>query len=151
LGADDYVAKPFSPGEILARIKAVLRRTSGSPQTRDPLHNETARLMRIGDLELDLHRRRASRAGRSLGLTPKEFPLLSLLAHWRGKVLSRPFIAEQIWDTSLEKTTNVVNVHIRRLRSKLDDPFGQKLVTTVRGVGYMLSDNASASAESLGT
>ena len=147
LGADDYITKPFSPGEVLARIKAVLRRSSIRTAAR-PL--EAAEVIRIADLEMDLHRRRATRAGHRLGLTPKEFALLSLLARRLGQVLTRASIAQEVWDTSSEKPTNVVDVHVRRLRSKLDDPFDRKLVVTVRGVGYMLTDGASLPSDFIG-
>jgi len=138
LGSDDYVIKPFAPGELLARIKSVLRRTRAGSDEGD--YSSGQRLLRIGDLELDLIRNRAVRAGRQLKLTPKEFALLSLLARQHGQVLSRPAIAEQIWDTKLEAGTNVVDVHVRRLRSKVDDPFDHKIVHTIRGVGYVLEE-----------
>jgi two-component system copper resistance phosphate regulon response regulator CusR len=96
----------------------------------------------IGDLELDLMRQRAARAGRRLDLTHKEFLLLSLLARREGEVLSRAFIADQVWDINFDSNTNFVDVHIRRLRSKLDDPFEKKLIHTVRGRGYLLEDRA---------
>lgn len=132
LGADDYLLKPFAFSELLARIRSILRRG----QARMP---ET---IRIADLELDLVGHKASRAGRRLDLTPKEFALLSLLARREGEVLSRTLIAEQVWDMNFESDTNVVDVHIRRLRSKLDDPFECKLIRTVRGVGYVLEKPA---------
>jgi two-component system copper resistance phosphate regulon response regulator CusR len=132
LGADDYLLKPFAFSELLARIRSILRRG----QTRLP---ET---IRIGDLELDLVGHKAVRAGRRLELTPKEFALLSLLARRAGEVLSRTLIAEQVWDMNFESDTNVVDVHIRRLRSKIDDPFECKLIHTVRGAGYVLEKPA---------
>ncbi|HXE56288.1 MAG TPA: heavy metal response regulator transcription factor [Tepidisphaeraceae bacterium] len=130
LGADDYLVKPFAFSELQARIRSILRR---NPQ-RQP------ELVRIGDLELDLFKQRAARAGKKLELTPKEFSLLSLLARRSGEVLSRNTIAEQVWDMNLQSDTNVVDVHVRRLRSKLDDPYDQKLIHTVRGVGYVLNE-----------
>jgi two-component system copper resistance phosphate regulon response regulator CusR len=139
LGSDDYVTKPFVPAELLARIKSVLRRTRAGSQDGDWQTSQRS-LIRIGDLELDLIRNRAARAGRQLKLTPKEFALLSLLARQRGQVLSRLVIAEQIWDTKLDAGTNVVDVHVRRLRAKIDDPFDRKMVHTIRGVGYVLED-----------
>jgi len=99
-------------------------------------------LVKVGDLELDLFKQRALRAGKKLDLTPKEFSLLSLLARRSGEVLSRNIIAEQVWDMNFESDTNVVDVHVRRLRSKLDDPYESKLIHTVRGVGYVLNDRA---------
>jgi len=128
LGADDYLVKPFAFSELLARIRTILRRgPARRPET-----------LRVADLEVDLAAHRASRAGRRLDLTPKEFLLLSLLARRAGEVLSRTLIAEQVWDMNFDSGTNVVEVHVRRLRSKVDDPFARKLIRTVRGVGYVL-------------
>jgi len=128
LGADDYLVKPFAFSELLARVRSVLRRSSGRPQES----------IRMADLEVDVARHKAVRAGQRLDLTPKEFSLLSLLARRAGEVLSRTLIAEQVWDMNFDSDTNVVDVHVRRLRSKVDDPFEQKLIHTVRGVGYVL-------------
>ena len=130
LGADDYLVKPFAFSELLARIRSILRR---GPQ-RQP------ELVKVGDLEIDLYKQRASRSGQRLELTPKEFTLLSLLARRAGEVLSRTLIAEQVWDMNFQSDTNVVDVHVRRLRSKLDDPYEHKLIRTVRGVGYVLDE-----------
>ena len=132
LGADDYLVKPFAFSELLARVRSILRRGA----QRQP------ELVKIGDLELDLFKQRAARAGQKLDLTPKEFCLLSLLARRSGEVLTRTLIAEQVWDMNFESDTNVVDVHVRRLRSKLDDPFSRKLIHTVRGVGYVLNEEA---------
>ncbi len=130
LGADDYLVKPFAFSELLARVRAILRRG----RTRQP------EILRIADLEIDLPRHRARRAGVRLDLTPKEFSLLSLLARRQGEVLPRTLIAEQVWDMNFDSDTNVVEVAIRRLRRKVDEPFDKKLIHTVRGVGYVLED-----------
>ncbi|HPM81168.1 MAG TPA: heavy metal response regulator transcription factor [Candidatus Anammoximicrobium sp.] len=132
LGADDYLLKPFAFSELLARVRSVLRRGQA----------RVSETIRIADLELDLVGHKAVRAGRRLDLTPKEFALLSLLARRAGEVLSRTLIAEQVWDMNFESDTNVVDVHIRRLRSKVDDPFECKLIRTVRGAGYVLEEPA---------
>jgi two-component system copper resistance phosphate regulon response regulator CusR len=130
LGADDYLVKPFAFSELLARIQSVLRRTAGKqPES-----------LRIADLEIDLVHNRAARAGQALDLTPKEFALLALLARHRGEPLSRRVIAEQVWDMRSEVDSNVVEVNVRRLRAKADEPFGRPLIHTVRGVGYVLDD-----------
>ncbi|OJW07462.1 MAG: DNA-binding response regulator [Planctomycetales bacterium 71-10] len=132
LGADDYLVKPFAFSELLARMRSILRRGPG----RHP------DLVRVADLEIDLPRQRVQRAGRRLDLTPKESSLLGLLARRRGEVLSRTIIAEQVWDVNFESDTNVVDVHVRRLRAKVDDPFPAKLIHTVRGRGYVLEDRS---------
>jgi two-component system copper resistance phosphate regulon response regulator CusR len=130
LGADDYLVKPFAFAELLARVRSVLRRGPARlPET-----------LCVADVELDLLRHRASRASQRLDLTPKEFALLSLLARRAGEVLPRALIAEQVWDMTFDCDSNVVDVHVRRLRSKVDDPFGRKLIHTVRGVGYVLEE-----------
>jgi two-component system, OmpR family, copper resistance phosphate regulon response regulator CusR len=128
LGADDYMVKPFAFSELLARVRSLLRRTPARPQ--ETLH--------MGDLEIDLLRQRATRAGHRLELTSKEFLLLSLLARRAGEVLSRTLIAEAVWDMNFDSDTNVVDVNVRRLRSKVDDHFSPKLIHTVRGAGYVL-------------
>jgi len=130
LGADDYLVKPFAFAELLARMRTVLRRAG----------SRSYETLRIGDLEIDFPRQRAARTGQRLDLTPKEFGLLSLLARRTGEVLTRKLIAEQIWDMHCESDSNVVDVHIRRLRAKVDDAFKQKLIHTVRGVGYVLEE-----------
>jgi two-component system copper resistance phosphate regulon response regulator CusR len=128
LGADDYLVKPFAFAELLARVRTVLRR--GPVRSPD--------IVRVADLEIDPVRHRAARAGAPLDLTPKEFALLSLLARRAGEVLSRTLITEQVWDANFDAEANVVDVHVRRLRAKVDDPFEAKLIHTVRGVGYVL-------------
>src|SRR3984893_387947 len=130
LGADDYVVKPFAFSELLARIRTVLRRGGSRPL-------ET---YQDADVEVDVVRHRATRSGRDLNLSPKEFALLSLFVRRAGEVLSRTLISEQVWDMNFDSGTNVVDVHVRRLRSKVDDPFEKKLIRTVRGVGYVLEE-----------
>lgn len=130
LGADDYLVKPFAFSELLARIRTVLRRGP---------HREPD-VLRIGDLELDVLRRRASRDGQRLDLTAKEFALLHLLMRRHGEVLSRTLLAEQVWDINFDSDTNVIDVAVRRLRAKIDDPFKTKLIHTVRGAGYVLEE-----------
>ena len=130
LGADDYLVKPFAFAELLARVRTVLRR--GAPREPD--------VLRIGDLEVDVIRRRARRGEDRISLTNQEFALLSLLARRAGEVLSRSFITSQVWDINFDTDTNVVEVAVRRLRAKLDDPYPRKLVHTVRGMGYVLED-----------
>lgn len=131
LGADDYLVKPFAFSELLARIRTVLRRGP----VRDP------DILRVADLELDVLRRRVARASLEIDLTPKEFALLHLLMRRAGEVLSRSVIAEQVWDMNFDSDTNVVDVAIRRLRAKVDDPYPRKLVRTVRGAGYVIADD----------
>ena len=133
-GADDYLVKPFAFSELLARIEAIGRRGRADSAGAMP------GILRIADLELDLVRRRATRAGRRLDLTAKEFALASLLLRRRGEVLSRTVLAEQVWDMHFDSDTNVVEVAIRRLRAKLDEPFDKRLLHTVRGMGYVLED-----------
>ena len=130
LGADDYLVKPFAFSELLARIRTILRRSTKPQQN----------LLRVSDLEVDLVRHRATRSGQRLELRPKEFALLALLTRRTGEVLSRTFIAEQVWDMNFDSDSNVVDVHVRRLRKELDDPFDRKLIHTVWGAGYVLED-----------
>ncbi|MFI8465375.1 MAG: DNA-binding response regulator [Pseudomonas sp. K35] len=128
LGADDYLIKPFSYAELLARVRTLLRR--GPPREVEHFH--------VADLELDVLRRRVSRQGERISLTNKEFALLHLLLSRQCEVLSRAQIASQVWQMNFDSDTNVVDVAIRRLRAKVDDPYPLKLIHTVRGMGYVL-------------
>ena len=131
-GADDYLTKPFAFAELLMRVKALLRR---GPVSR-------ASVLRVGDLEVDRLSQHVKRGGRRIELTPKEYALLEYLAANPGRVFSRTMIIEHVWDQSFEGLTNIVDVYVRHLRSKVDDPFPTKLIRTVRGVGYGLGDSA---------
>ena len=131
-GADDYLVKPFAFSELAARIQALLRRTKG---TSEP---EPVSVLQVEDLELDLIGRKASRRGQKLQLTVQEFGLLSLLMRREGQVLSRTEIAAQVWDMNFDSNTNVIDAAVRRLRSKVDEPFPRPLIHTVRGMGYVL-------------
>ncbi|MCG5259516.1 response regulator [Cupriavidus gilardii] len=135
LGADDYLVKPFAFAELLARVRTLLRR--GATQV-------ALDRIQIADLVLDLARRRATRAGRRIVLTNKEFSLLELLARRRGEVLPRSLIASQVWDMNFDSDSNVIDVAIRRLRAKIDDDFDLKLIQTVRGMGYVLENPEDA-------
>jgi len=131
-GADDYLVKPFSFDELTARIRALLRRRSDLDQP----------VGRVGDLEMDLATRKVTRSGERINLTPKEFSLLEYLVRHHGTVVTRTMIAEHVWDQHFDSFTNVIDVYIRYLRSKIDDAFPTKLIHTVRGVGYVLSEEA---------
>ena len=131
-GADDYLTKPFAFAELVMRVKALLRR---GPITRSSV-------LRVGDLEVDRFTQQVRRAGRRIELTPKEYALLEYLAANPGRVFSRTMIIEHVWDQSFEGLTNIVDVYVRHLRSKVDDPFPVKLIRTVRGVGYGLAESA---------
>ncbi|TQK07658.1 heavy metal response regulator transcription factor [Herbaspirillum sp. SJZ107] len=132
LGADDYLVKPFAFAELLARIRTLLRRAPA----REP------DVIRVSDLEVDLLRHRVSRGGARIDLTPREFALLKLLVRREGEVLSRSLIASQVWDMNFDSDTNVVDVAVKRLRAKVDDPHPRKLIHTVRGMGYLLEERA---------
>lgn len=131
LGADDYLVKPFAFSELLARVRTILRRgRSGTEPTT----------LTLADLELDLLRRRVTRSGKRIELTAKEFALLELLLRRHGEVLPRSLIASQVWDMNFDSDTNVIEVAVRRLRNKVDEPFEPKLIRTVRGMGYVLEE-----------
>lgn len=132
-GADDYLVKPFAFSELVARLQALVRRSNSNIVSLPE-----AMKLKIADLEVDLARRKVLRAGQRLDLTAKEFTLLVLFMRRQGKVLSRTELAEQVWDMNFDSETNVVEVAVRRLRGKLDEPFSSPLLHTVRGMGYVL-------------
>jgi len=129
LGADDYLVKPFSFAELLARVRTILRRGRNGTEVT---------VLQVGDLELDLLRRRISRSGKRIDLTAKEFGLLELLMRRQGEILPRSLIASQVWGMNFDSDSNVVEVAMRRLRAKIDDAYDTKLIQTVRGMGYVL-------------
>lgn len=133
-GADDYLTKPFAFAELKVRVRALLRR---QPSTRN-------NVLRVGDLELDRLGQQVRRAGKRIELTSKEYALLEYLASHAGRVLSRTMIIEHVWDESFEGLTNIVDVYVRHLRSKVDDPFPTKLIRTVRGAGYSIGEEVTA-------
>ncbi|WP_326543709.1 heavy metal response regulator transcription factor [Pseudorhodoferax sp.] len=133
-GADDYLVKPFAFSELVARIQVLLRRSAATPAE--------ATALRLADLEVDLIRRRVTRAGQRVDLTNKEFNLLVLLLRRQGAVLSRTELAAQVWGMNFDSETNVVEVAVRRLRDKVDRPFARQLLHTVRGMGYVLEVRA---------
>lgn len=133
LGADDYLVKPFAFSELLARVRTLMRRGRSALESN---------VLRVADLELDLLRRRVSRAGGKIDLTAKEFALLELFMRRAGEVLPRSLIASQVWDMNFDSDTNVIDVAVRRLRAKVDDGFEPRLIHTVRGMGYVLEATA---------
>jgi len=131
MGADDYLMKPFDFAELLARVRALLRRDKAVP---------VGEVLKVGDLELDPVSRHVTRGGRRLAVTAKEYALLEFLMRRQGEVLPRALIASQVWDMNFDSDTNVVEVAMRRLRAKIDHDFDVKLIRTLRGMGYVLED-----------
>ena len=136
-GADDYLVKPFAFVELLARVRVLLRRGQPTPEK-----------LQVGDLSLDCIRRKVSRDGENIELAPKEFSILEYLMRNRGRPLSRTMIVEHVWDMDYDGLTNIVDVYIRHLRSKIDDKWQQKMIQTVRGIGYMLDTPDRATEKS---
>ena len=134
MGADDYLVKPFSFSELLARVRALMRRGK----------SKEAEVLRVADLEVDLVRRRVTRSGKRIDLTAKEFTLLELFLRRQGEVLPRSLIASHVWNMNFDSDTNVIEVAVRRLRAKIDDPYEPKLIRTVRGMGYVLDSPDSS-------
>jgi two-component system OmpR family response regulator len=133
-GGDDYLVKPFAFSELLARLEALLRRATNAASTETTL--------RVGDLELDLLARTVRRAGRSIELQPREFRILEYLMRHAGQAVTRTMLLEHVWDYHFDPQTNVIDVHISRLRGKIDKGFEKPLLHTVRGAGYMIHDPA---------
>ena len=135
-GADDYLVKPFAFVELLARVRALLRRGQPTPER-----------LQVADLSLDCIRRKVTRGAETIDLAPKEFGILEYMMRNRGRPLSRTMIVEHVWDMDYDGLTNIVDVYIRHLRSKIDDRFPQKLIQTVRGIGYMIEAPGQSPAE----
>jgi DNA-binding response OmpR family regulator len=138
LGADDYLAKPFAFAELLARIRAIARRSLDRPP---------AERMELADLVVDVKAHRVERAGRRIDLTPKEFNLLAYLVQNAGHVVSRTMLVEKVWGWGFDAHNNVIDVHVNRLRKKVDREFGSKLIHTVKGIGYVAEDRGEAGGE----
>ncbi len=138
LGANDYVVKPYAFAELLARVQNVFRHHIAAQVVVSP------QTLRVADLELDMIKRVATRAGQSMPLTAKEYALLELLMRKTGQVLSRTTIASLVWDMNFDSDTNVIDVAVKRLRSKVDKPFDRPLIHTVRGMGYKLEESRDA-------
>jgi two-component system OmpR family response regulator len=132
VGGDDYLAKPFAFSELLARVEALLRRGRTAA---------TETTLRVGDLEIDLLSRKVLRGGRKIDLQPREYKLLEYLARHAGQVVTRTMLLENVWDFHFDPKTNVIDVHISRLRQKIDQGFSNPLIHTVRGAGYLLGAN----------
>jgi len=133
-GADDYLTKPFAFAELVARVKVLLRR---------PLESHSD-ILRVADLEVDRVKKQVRRAGKRIELTAKEYSLLEFLAAHPGQMMSRTLIIEHVWDASFQGLTNVVDVYVRHLRAKVDDPFERKLIRSVRGAGYCITDESGS-------
>jgi two-component system OmpR family response regulator len=131
-GGDDYLTKPFGFSELLARVEGLVRRSAPTEDSRD---------LRIADLQLDLRTRRAERAGKPIALQPREFRLLEYLVRHQGQVVTRTMLLEAVWDYYFDPQTNVIDVQVSRLRSKIDKGFSKQLLRTVRGIGYMISSD----------
>ncbi len=138
LGANDYVVKPYAFAELLARIQNVFRHQTAAQVVA------SSQTLRVADLELNMIKRVATRAGHSMSLTAKEYALLELLMRKAGQVLSRTTIASLVWDMNFDSDTNVIDVAVKRLRSKVDKPFDKPLIHTIRGMGYKLEDSPDA-------
>ena len=130
-GGDDYLVKPFEMEELLARIEVLLRRKEALPPTR----------LKVGDLELDLLSQKVTREGKNLNLQPREFRLLEYLMRHAGQVVTRTMLLENVWEYHFDPQTNVIDVHVSRLRQKIDKDFDKPLLSTIRGAGYMLNDS----------